>query len=90
MAVLLWCRRSGVEWHHIPPERHRQKLLLESFNRRFRDEFLKGMLFSSLADAWGHFTVWQQDANLRQPYSGLENIPPAAFVAGKGVAICSA
>lgn len=51
MAVLSWCQRTDIEWHHIAPGKPVQNGFVESFNGRFRDELLNETLFSSLADA---------------------------------------
>lgn len=56
-----------------------QNGFVESFNGRFRDEFLNEVLFSSLRDAREQIRSWQHDYNHHRPHSGLGNIPPAEF-----------
>lgn len=79
MAILNWCQRTGVDWHYIAPGKPMQNGLVESFNGRFRDEFLNEVLFSSLRDAREQIRSWQHDYNHHRPRSGLGNIPPAEF-----------
>lgn len=79
MAILNWCQRTGVDWHYIAPGKPMQNGFVESFNGRFRDEFLNEVLFSSLRDAREQIRFWQHDYNHHRPHSGLGNIPPAEF-----------
>lgn len=51
MAILCWSQASGVAWHYMAPGKPTQNALIESFNGRLRDELLKEMLFTSLAQA---------------------------------------
>lgn len=67
-----------------------QNGFVESFNGRFRDEFLNERLFSSLADARDQSRAWQHDDNHHRSHSGLGNIPPVEFVAKKGLAMRAA
>jgi len=85
MAVLSWCQRTGVEWHYIAPGKPMQNGFLESFNGRLRDELLNETLFSTLGDAREKIRAWQHDYNHHRPHSGLGNIPPAEFMAKKGL-----
>lgn len=36
MAILKWCRESGIEWHYIAPGKLMQNGFVENFNGRFR------------------------------------------------------
>ncbi|MCF7702322.1 transposase [Loktanella sp. M215] len=89
-AVLSWCQSSGVDWHYIVPGKPMQNGFVESFNGRFRDEFLSETLFSTLVDAREQIRTWQQDCNHHWPHSGIGNIPPAEFIAKKGLAMRAA
>ena len=90
MAVLSWCQRTGVNWHYIAPGKPMQNGFVESFNGRLRDELLNETLFSSLGEARHEIAFWQHDYNHHRPHSGLGNIPPAEFVAQKGLAMHAA
>jgi putative transposase len=85
MAVLSWCQRTGVEWHYIAPGKPMQNGFVESFNGRLRDELLNETLFSTLGEAREKIRAWQHDYNHHRPHSGLGNIPPAEFMAKKGL-----
>mgnify|MGYP003383293697 FL=1 len=85
MAVLAWCQRTGIDWHYIAPGKPMQNGFIESFNGRFRDELLNETLFSTLGQARQQIGNWQHDDNHNRPHSGLGNIPPAEFVAKKGL-----
>ena len=85
MAILSWCQRTAVEWPYIAPGRSMQNGFVESFNGRFRDELLNKTLFSSIGKARQQIRAWQHDYNHHRPHSGLGNIPPAEFMAKKGM-----
>jgi putative transposase len=90
-AILSWCQRTTVDWHYIAPGKPMQNgrrlsrtigvrlLHIESFNGRFRDEFLNEVLFSTLTDARTQIATWKEDYNRHRPHSALGNIPPAEF-----------
>ena len=90
MAVLSWCQRTGIDWHYIAPGKPMQNGFVESFNGRLRDELLNETLFSSLGEARHEIALWQHDYNHHRPHSGIGNIPPAEFVAQKGLAMHAA
>ena len=85
MAILSWCQRTGIEWHYIAPGKPMQNGFVESFNGRFRDELLNETLFTTLDEARQKIRDWQHDYNHHRPHSGLGNIPPAEFMAKKGL-----
>jgi putative transposase len=78
-AILSWCQRTAVDWHYIAPGKPMQNGFIESFNGRFRDEFLNEVLFSTLTDARTQIAAWKEDYNRNRPHSALGNIPPAEF-----------
>lgn len=78
-AILTWCQRTEVSWHYIAPGKPMQNEFIESFNGRFRDEFLNEVLFSTLTDARTQIAAWKEDYNHHRPHSALGNIPPAEF-----------
>lgn len=78
-AILSWCQSTAVDWHYIAPGKPMQNGFIESFNGRFRDEFLNEVLFSTLADARTQIAAWKEDYNRHRPHSALGNIPPAEF-----------
>ena len=78
-AILSWCQHTAVDWHYIAPGKPMQNGFIESFNGRFRDEFLNEVLFSTLTDARTLIAKWMEDYNRHRPHSALGNIPPAEF-----------
>jgi putative transposase len=79
MAILSWCQDTAIQWHYIAPGKPMQNGFIESFNGRFRDEFLNEVLFSTLTDARTQIATWKEDYNRHRPHSALGNIPPAEF-----------
>lgn len=78
-AILSWCQATDIAWHYIAPGKPMQNGFIESFNGRFRDEFLNEVLFSTLTDARTQIAAWKEDYNRHKPHSALGNIPPAEF-----------
>lgn len=81
MAVLKWCQQTGVEQHYIAPGKPMQNGFVESFNGRFRDEFLNETLFTNLVQARAATAAWKEDYNLNRPHSALGHRSPAEFAA---------
>jgi len=79
MAILRWCRETGVERHYIAPGKPTQNAFVESFNGRFRDECLNDTLFSTLVEARNAISSWKEDYNRYRPHSALGNMSPAEF-----------
>jgi transposase InsO family protein len=70
-AILSWSQRTQIAWHYIAPGKPMQNGFLESFNGRFRDEFLNEVLFSTLTDARTQIAAWKEDYNRHRPHSAL-------------------
>ena len=56
-----------------------QNGFVESFNGSFRDEWLNETLFSTLADARHHISLWKEDYNVNRPHSSLGNLTPREY-----------
>ena len=56
-----------------------QNGFVENFNGSFRDECLKETLFSTLAEARTHITVWKEDYNTQRPHSSLGDMTPSEY-----------
>ena len=54
--------------------------LIESFNGRLHDEFLKVNEFITLYDAREKLRVWQEEYNTRRPHGSLGHLTPREFV----------
>jgi putative transposase len=74
-----WAYERGVELDFSRPGKPTDNAKIESFNGRFRDEFLNEVLFSTLTDARTQIAGWKEDYNRHRPHSALGNIPPAEF-----------
>lgn len=79
MAILLWSKETGVEWHYIAPGKPQQNAFAESFIGRLRDECLNETLFTSLAHARAVLAAWQRDYNEVRPHSALGGRTPASI-----------
>jgi putative transposase len=80
-AVADWCRRSGTESVFIDPGSPWQNAWIESFNGRFRDEFLNSHHFASLLEARVLIEDWRIDYNVNRPHSAHANLTPVEFAA---------
>lgn len=58
---------------------------MDSCNGRLRDELLNETRFSTLGETRQKIHAWPHDDNHHRPHSGLGNIPPAEFIAMKGL-----
>ena len=79
VAILKWCQKTKVGWHYIAPGKPMQNGFVESFNGSFRDEWLNETLFSTLADARHHISLWKEDYNVNRPHSSLGNLTPREY-----------
>ena len=78
-AMLCWAEHRGVKLHFIDPGKPTQNAYIESFNGRFRDEFLNGHWFNDLKEARRMIEEWRQDYNLARPHSSLGYMAPETF-----------
>lgn len=79
MAVADWCRFSGTESIFIDPGSPWQNAWIESFNGRFRDEFLNGRHFDNLLEARVLIEDWRIDYNINRPHSAHGDLTPTEF-----------
>ena len=76
-AVRDWLSRIGVKTLFIEPGSPWENGFVESFNGKFRDEFLGRELFYSLKEARVLTEMWRQHYNHVRPHSALGYRPPA-------------
>ena len=69
IAVADWCRFNACESVFIDPGSPWQNAWIESFNGRFRDEFLDGRHFDNLLEARVLIEDWRIDYNINRPHS---------------------
>ena len=78
-AVQRWIKDRGFETLFIAPGSPWQNAYSESFNSRFRDEFLNVELFTSLLEAKMLGEEHRYKYNHQRPHSSLGDLTPAEF-----------
>ena len=78
-ALVAWCSASGSATAYIPPGSPWENPFVESFNGRFRDEFLNTELFFSLKEAQVLAEAWRREYNDYRPHSSLGGQTPTDF-----------
>ncbi|MGZ4357717.1 MAG: IS3 family transposase [Gaiellaceae bacterium] len=78
-ALDRWAHQHGVELHFIQPGKPTQNAHVESFNSRFRDEFLSQGRWPTVARARFEVARYRDDYNDVRPHSALGYRTPAAF-----------
>jgi transposase InsO family protein len=80
-AIREWLAASNVGTLYIEPGSPWENAYSESFNGRFRDEFLNREMFTSLREARLITEDFRLEYNHRRPHSSLDYMTPAAFAA---------
>ena len=80
-AIRGWLAESGVGTLYIKPGSPWENAYSESFNGRFRDEFLNREMFTTLREARLITEDFRLQYNHRRPHSSLDYLTPAAFAA---------
>jgi len=75
-AVQRWLKDNGIKTLYINPGCPWQNGCAESFNSRFRDEFLNTELFATVAAAQGLANRWRWEYNTLRPHSALQGHTP--------------
>jgi putative transposase len=75
-ALQEWCTGSGSSQAYIEPGSPWEKLFVESFNSRFRDEFLNVELFTSVLEARRLAEDHRMENNTCRPQSALQGRKP--------------
>lgn len=83
-VVKAWLTKAGVNTLFIDPGSPWQNAYIESFNGKFRDEFLDRELLGSLLEAQVFTEDWRTYYNWKRPHSSLNYQTPAEFAAGWG------
>ena len=89
LAVQDWIARRGFQTLYIAPGSPWENAYSESFNSRFRDEFLNRESFGSVLEAKVLGKEYRQDYNQRRPHSSLDYQTPVEF-AQRSLAAASA
>lgn len=78
-AMRDWCRLSRIATAFIEPGSPWQNGFSESFNGRFRDEFLITEQFDTLLEAQVLAEDWRIEYNTYRPHGSLGDLTPEAF-----------
>jgi putative transposase len=78
-ALQDWCRYTGVDPAFIDPGSPWQNGVCESFNGRFRDEFLICEQFDTLLEVQVLAEDWRVEYNTYRPHGSLDGLTPEAF-----------
>jgi putative transposase len=78
-ALADWCRFTGVDPAYIDPGSPWQNGICESFNGRFRDEFLTCEQFNTLLEVQVLAEDWRIEYNTYRPHGSLDGLTPEAF-----------
>jgi transposase InsO family protein len=76
-AVRVWLSRVGVKTLFIEPGSPWENGYIESFNGKFRDEFLNREVLDTLLEARVLTVRWRREYNQVRPHSALGYRPPA-------------
>ena len=80
-AILRWLAAAGIDTALIDPGKPWQNGADESFNGKFRDEFLNLQWFRNRVDAKVGAEQWRRHYNEVRPHSSLGYLTPAEFKA---------
>jgi len=78
-ALKEWLASTGAQTAYIDPGCPWQNGFRESFHGRFRDEFLNGTLFRSVAEARVMLEGYRQEYNTERPHQSLGYLTPLEF-----------
>jgi len=78
-ALQDWCRYTGVDPAFIDPGSPWQNGVCESFNGRFRDEFLICEQFDTLLEVQVLAEDWRIEYNTYRPHGSLDGLTPKEF-----------
>jgi len=80
-ALDAWAYRRGVKLHFTRPGKPMDNAHCESFNGRYREEFLNEHWFIDLPDVVLKAEAWRIDYNEVRPHSALGYLTPADYAA---------
>ena len=79
MAMRDWLKQVNVGTLYIEPGSPWENGYAESFNSKFRDEFLNAEEFDTVVHARALAGTWQADYNDQRPHSALDYLTPNEF-----------
>ena len=84
-AMDRWAYERGIELDFSRPGKPTDNAMVESFNRRMRQECLNEHWFMSLDDAQANIEAWRDNYNESRPHSGLDWRTPNEFARQAGL-----
>lgn len=74
-----WCEKNNITLHFIDPGKPVQNAYIESFNGKFRQEFLSRNKFDSISALQNNIRNWTKFYNEERPHSSLDYMTPKEF-----------
>ena len=74
-----WAHVNRVSWAFTRPRKPTDNGLCESFNGRFRNEYLNMHEFKTIEEDKRIFEAWRYDYNENRPYGSLGNLTPSEY-----------
>lgn len=74
-----WATENGIKLAHIPPGKPFENGHIESFNGKFRKEFLDQNIFKSIFEAKVLSRIWKKYYNKKRPHSSLDYMTPEEY-----------
>ncbi len=80
-AFVTWCEQNNISLHFIDPGKPVQNAYIESFNGKFRKEFLQQTRFRNISQLRTDLEKWTSYYNEERPHSSLDYLTPKEFAA---------
>lgn len=80
-----WAKEVDIALNYIDPGKPTQNAYIESFNGKFRSEFLDHYWFSSITEVKKETSKWRKSYNEDRPHSSLGYLTPREFINAKVV-----
>ena len=74
-----WCEKNSITLHFIDPGKPVQNAYIESFNGKFRQEFLSRNKFGSISSLQDKLGDWIKFYNEERPHSSIDYMTPKEF-----------
>lgn len=74
-----WCMKNQISLHFIDPGKPVQNAYIESFNGKFREEFLSQNKFKNIFHLRKEIEDWIKFYNEERPHSSLDYLTPKEF-----------
>lgn len=84
-----WAKELEINLNYIMPGKPTQNAYIESFNGKFRCEFLDQHWFSTIAEVKKETNKWRKNYNEDRPHSSLRYLTPKEFIMAQGLNKCA-